>query len=628
LLPTSTKGYVSILSPEQLGEKWQQTQFGKLAADPVMEPFIADLRRQIREKLLRSSAELGLTWDDMRGVQNGEICFAMIQPDGDQTRHATALLVDVTDRAEATAQLMDKIAEHMQQRGATKGTQTVDGTVITGYTIPSDRDASKSRVLFLFVKQQQLVAVSDEEEALAILARLDAGSSEVLGSFPVFQQVMRRCREASGDLQPLVRWYVEPLGYGHVVRAAAGGRKRRGKDRLKILAEQGFDAIQGVGGHVNLATGEHELLHRTFVYAPPVKRAGGPEGENYNLAARMLDFPNRSGLSPQPWVPRELATYITCNWRMQEAFGHSKTLVDSFLGEGFFDDFFASLRDDLSGPQIDVRKELVAHLGQRATFLSDNVVPVTPESERVMLALELTDAQAVAANLDRALEDDPSARRLEVNGHTIWEILNEEEEEMPAVVIDGIGLTPIPSFDAGADEPEKEAERRILANSALAVAHGQLLVTSNIDLMKRIVSDRPSPQTLASSIDFQVVNHSLQLLGAGEDCLRLFSRSDEANRTTYELIRQNRMPESENLVGRLLNRLLAPDEEGVLREQQINGEKLPDYQVVRRYLGPGGLYVRSLDDGWMITGVMLNKDQIYDAQFERAPLATASAKTE
>jgi hypothetical protein len=197
---------------------------------------------------------------------------------------------------------------------------------------------------------------------------------------------------------------------------------------------------------------------------------------------------------------------------------------------------------------------------------------------------------------------------------------------MPAVVIDGIGLTPIPGFDAGAAEEEELDEPRILANSAIAVAHGQLLVTSNVDLMKRIVSDRIPGQSLSESLDYQVVNHALESLGAGEDSFRFFARTDEEYRTTYELIRQNRMPEAESLVGRLLNRLLGPDEEGVLRQQQINGEKLPDYQVVRRYLGPGGIYIRSLDDGWMVTGVMLNKDQVYDAEFERPTVATASAK--
>ena len=36
----------------------------------------------------------------------------------------------------------------------------------------------------------------------------------------------------------------------------------------------------------------------------------------------------------------------------------------------------------------------------------------------------------------------------------------------------------------------------------------------------------------------------------------------------------------------------------MLREQKIDGRQLPDYEAVRRYLGPAGMFLRSEDDGW------------------------------
>jgi hypothetical protein len=68
------------------------------------------------------------------------------------------------------------------------------------------------------------------------------------------------------------------------------------------------------------------------------------------------------------------------------------------------------------------------------------------------------------------------------------------------------------------------------------------------------------------------------------------------------------MPESETMLGRLLNRMLGPEEEGVLREQELDGSKMPDFQIVRRYLGPHGLYVRSHDEGWFVQGCLLTKE--------------------
>ena len=466
---------------------------------------------------------------------------------------------------------------------------------------------------------------------MAILARLDGGADAVLAQLPAFQERDGALRRGDGD-----------RATSQVVCGTVGLRPRSsGDDGGQEESRQGpledpcpnraSTLIQGVGGHVNFATDKFELLHRTFVYAPSVDGVDGVrkiQSTSWRLGCWISQ--TIAELLAQNWIPRELATYLTFNWRMKEAFGYSETIVDAYMGEGFFDDFMASLREDINGPQIDIREELVAHLGQRATVFSDNILPTTPDSERIMVALELTNFQAVAENLDRALESDPNALKQEINGHTVWELLNEEVDETPIVVIDGIGLTPIPGLeDAAAVSDEEGADAPgILENAAVAVVHGHLIVTSQLDLMKRIVTQQPQDQLLKDSMDYQIVSRALESLGAGEDSFRCFSRTDEEYRTTYELIRQNRMPEAKTLVGRVLNRLLGSDEEGVMRQQQINGEKLPDYQIVRRYLGPGGVFARSLEDGWMISGIMLSKDQLYDAEFERPTVATASAKAD
>jgi hypothetical protein len=70
------------------------------------------------------------------------------------------------------------------------------------------------------------------------------------------------------------------------------------------------------------------------------------------------------------------------------------------------------------------------------------------------------------------------------------------------------------------------------------------------------------------------------------------------------------MPESETLLGRLLNRLLTPPEdEGVaLRKQKIDAHELPNFDVVRRYFNPAGALVRSDGDGWFIVGASLSRE--------------------
>jgi hypothetical protein len=54
--------------------------------------------------------------------------------------------------------------------------------------------------------------------------------------------------------------------------------------------------------------------------------------------------------------------------------------------------------------------------------------------------------------------------------------------------------------------------------------------------------------------------------------------------------------------------MLGEGKEGVLRTQRIDGNKLPDYDMVRRYLGPAGMTMTTEEEGWFVTGFLLNKE--------------------
>src|SRR6185436_10118843 len=114
---------------------------------------------------------------------------------------------------------------------------------------------------------------------------------------------------------------------------------------------------------------------------------------------------------------------------------------------------------------------------------------------------------------------------------------------------------------------------------------------------------------LSDSADYQRTMAAIKQLGAKSDSMRLFARTDHASRVTYEMIRQNKMPESESLLAKLLNEVFAPDEEDTLREAQFDGSKLPEFEKVMPYLGPAGMFFRTEDVGWSITGCVLAKPQ-------------------
>ena len=356
---------------------------------------------------------------------------------------------------------------------------------------------------------------------------------------------------------------------------------------------------------ISFATGDQDILHRTMVFAPALERApGDPNTDKYNLAMRMLNFPNSDSASHQPpkWIPRNLAAYLNLNIDLVNAFEYSKTLVNALADDEIFDDVIDSLKNDPAGPQVDVRKDVVANLGQNVMVLSDYRLPIEADSERILVAVELLDVEPVRRAVDQTMRNDPNAQQRMVGDTVVWEIVEEEIEE-PELEIE-LG------FDDFEVEEEEEAVQS-LPTSAVTVAHGRLILSSHFDFIQRVLTESEYRQSLAGSIDYQTVNAELSALGASSSSVQTFSRTDEEFRGTYELLKQGKMPESKTLMGRILNAMLDEDtDDEELREQQLDATKLPEYQMVRRYLGPAGMFVVSRDDGWSITGCFLSKETL------------------
>ncbi len=612
LLPSTTVGYLSVKNVEQFRENWNRTQFGQLLDDPAMEPFVEDMRRKARNKFDRVTEDLGLTLKDLGDVAGGEACIALVEP---QPREAAVVvLADVSGHRTEAQALLEKIDRRQKERSSPHKVYDAGQIKLMAYQIPDRRDSTKTRQSVFFLHDDMLVAADHLGVAHAIAAAFESGHREDrLFRVPEFRAIMDRCGKELESGEPQVRWYVSPFRFVETYRVANPSREpRRGRDLIKILQSQGFSAIRGVGGFVDLyVDGKFELIHRTSVYAPPVQQADGSD-DRYTLAARMLRFPNRGTLLPPTWLPREVAAFANCNWQMQRAFDASETLVDALIGEeGSFQEVLDGIREDPVGPQIDLRSELVGHLGEQAMMITDYALPITPESERMLVALATTDEKALARAIERIMKSDPNAVRHEFAGVTVWEIV-EEPSEMPELTIESPILDPLAAdlYEDADDMDDADGDKKGLPSSAVCVANGHLLVATHFNFLVKVLVTAEERQTLAGCDDFGLVAKQMESIGPKNISFRFFSRTDEEYRAAYELIRQGRMPEARSLLGRILNAILGEGDEDVLRKQRIDGSKLPDFEMIRRYFGPAGVTITSEDDGWFAVGFMLNKQAL------------------
>jgi hypothetical protein len=224
----------------------------------------------------------------------------------------------------------------------------------------------------------------------------------------------------------------------------------------------------------------------------------------------------------------------------------------------------------------------------------------------MLVAVDTVDEKHLASVIKKWMESDPDTKRREINGHEVWEVVD-EKAELPMVTIENspeIGNS-LAKVD---EEPEEKEEKALAPNSAVAVAHGHLFVATHIDILAKVLARVEEREMLANSADYRRVQAEIAKLAESEQFAQVFTRTDDAYRGTYELLRAGKMPEAESMMGKMLNSLLGDGKEGVLRTQRIDGSKLPEFDLVRRYLGPAGLTATTEADGWYLTGFTLSKD--------------------
>ena len=632
IFPATTRAWLSVPDTRGLQERFDRTPYGQLIADPAMKAFVDGFREQVSKNGKQRLAKLGLTLEDLGKVPGGEVAAAAIESAPGVL--ATVLLVDTTGHEAEAKELVDRIATRLLERKATKVTVANAPPQLTVYQLPPEQDGradARDRRVAFALAPAALVVGDDAVQVGQAFAVLAQGRQDNLQTNASFTAAMTRCgQEIPGTAAP-IRWFVDPLGFAKAYQASHPPReKRTGPDYVAILGRQGFAAVQGIGGIAAFDHAGHSLRHHTLVHAPalPGRDPFGPE--RFDLAARMLRFPDAEAVAPPAWAPRELAGWTALQWDLQTAFASVETLFDDIVGEkGTFDDVIASLKEDPDGPQIDLEKDMVACLGQRLVLLSHHVEPIGTDSERLVIAIEATDPQRVAATVGKTMAADSDMQKVEIAGHEVWELID-RSMDIPKIEVETPGGAVAHADGHEGDDDSahrrrqrlREKEEKMLPHSAVTVAHGHLLIASHRDILERVLTAPGGADALAAAADYKATAAELARLFPGKAALRSFGREDETIKPAYELLRQGSMPKSKSVFGQLLNGILGDGKPGTVREQKIDGSTLPEFETVRRYFGTTCLGMESTAEGWYVAGAALPRGD-RKPEMARSPEAPA-----
>jgi len=570
IFPDTTKGFLSIRNLEEFGEKWSQTQLGQLWNDPLMENFRNGIQRQLTEDMEQT---FGLTLEGITSLPTGELAFGMIAVPNQIPGYV--LTMDVAGQRTETNAYLANLTQRLITAGVRRTTETYRGQQITVLTFPAPQTPTTlrgargevtitpiERQAFYMFWQDVLIA-SDRLHLLHLIADRLAGQSTArpLAEVESYRVIMNRCIGDMPDgVLPILRWYIEPLDYGESVRIALQNRSPAAQARrerpsiFSILRQQGFDAILGIGGVISVKVEEQETVYRTFIHTQ----------KPYRLAMQMIDFPNHVNFASPTWMPADLARRTIFHVNPLAIFDNFGVLFDAIImpgEEGVWRDILHGLENDPHGPRINIRDELIAHLGSRILGMSRYEQPITIRSESIVIAVELKPGHepAMFAGIEKLFGTDPEMMSTMHRSHKIWHRRPPEDIIAPDIFqIEGIPCifgggssdsgTVAPMGIVRGQQPMDEDRPPMFPEGGIVVARGYLFVSTNIEYL-RVILDRLD-STVASSVRDSAEYRQVQQIFSGMGLtnaphfFQFFARTHETMRPTYEMVRLDRMAQS------------------------------------------------------------------------------------
>jgi hypothetical protein len=581
MFPAETQAFVWMPSSKSFLDNWAETELGKLAADERLKEFWISQQEEISNRFSNAGWQLSLKFDDLPEICSGQAAMGWIaRPSIAAKPYSLGLIVDVAGRDSQVTAFLDRIQGEMDSKKATTESIALDGLSVKHYVLPKLPNDTKIRDSYYVLSKGQLLAADDLETIKDLVKAQSGVQTGALSQSNIYKNVQSKIER--DDHPSEIEYFVQPIGFGKLLRSVSGKQAKSQVDILKLLEGQGFDRILCAAGSVQLNKPDLDMHHQGFILRE----------EELPTSVQILDFPNQEQLVPPSWISVNSAGVLGFSWNFSDAFPKFKGIVDAYIGDEQFDEILDGIKRDPNGPQIDIKQELLPYIGTEFFAISEIVEPITPESKRSLICIKLKDPDnKLSGVLNRYSKSEPGASTEDIGEYRIWKFSNEEEEE------EIIEFNQVP----GQGKEEEEEEKPLLNEWAVSIV-------SNPETLTKVIAN-------AQNKDIQGEFERLEAVQAVRAMQKKlvhgngfsFSEVDLADRSfemQYELFRQGILPQSRSLLALVLERILKTDKS---KAQELQGNKLPPFDQVKQFFTPTGMVIRTEKDGWGIDGFILGK---------------------
>ena len=428
LLPDTVAGLVRIPNVPRFCTAWKETHAGRLLKEDSMQPFIEAQRERAKNYLESVDNKIGIRIQDLYDIASGEVVFSWLPFENDKRRPFTICVVADVRGLKAKAQTaIDTIDKDLKAGGWTRNDIKHREQTVRVYNSKPKPGQLKIEQIAITLSDSRIVA-ADRDTVVTDLLDAIAGApkGKPISGHDDFKHVLTQsARAIKGPLKNsggtlAAEWYARPFQMGRIIRESLDIDRGNQVDVLKLLENQGFDAIKAAGGIFAMAGKKYDLLHRGSVLAP------GP----FEKAARMLSFVNAPFDEIPAWVDKDTASFNRLRLNINDSFWASETLINEAFGDDIFRDIIDGIRDDEDGPQIDLQKNVLPNLDDEVILITDNTMPAQINSERMLVAIRVRDANKIKTAIRKAMEVEPDASKMDVlPGVEIWRFQRGEGED-------------------------------------------------------------------------------------------------------------------------------------------------------------------------------------------------------
>ncbi len=556
LFPDSTLAYVRVDNMNTLKSKWSETSFGKLLDDPQISPFFREIYSGLIEGAKGFQDAVGLSIEEVLQIPQGEVAVAVI-PTND--RPAVCVLVEANDRLPELEILLAKA----RQRGsnASEGQHHEMVSFVEVFSDNSDLDRAENWSYFfdqgcLFIANNRRVAMD-----VAKVWTDNSSGHKPLAQNAKFLDIMSRSAGTSGE-RPQVSFYVDPLAIINDLSKRDGGTMAVSA----MLPVLGIDGIKAAGGSAILAPeGFDSIFHFHILIASPRR------------AFLSVVRPKEGTVDPETFVPEDVSSYMTINWRTQSTINAVAELFNTFNGE---DAFKQNVLERASAElKVDFQKDILDHFDDRISVIQIQLRPARVNSGSNVIAFKLSNAkqfenETLPKLFDYVASKNKNTKVVDIQGFSVMHVSTDQRNEGP---------------------------RR--PDPAVCMIDDRLLVSDSLQALEQLISAyQAADSLLLNSLEYKVIRQRISEQVSGmKICGLTMSRPEEAIRVFYDMAAD---PRNREQMAEIADR----NPFFTALNNALQRHQLPPFDVIRKHLAPAGGFISEDDSGIHYTSFSLKRN--------------------